>query len=84
MFGYEGQTNNLKVIGTGDGGLEEMIDRLSSSHIMYAFCKVIDTKTSLPKCLLINWVGTGNTNVVNKIKTVSNIFQRNNIQVCNM
>lgn len=56
MFGYEGQTNNLKVVGTGDGGLEEMIDRLNSSHIMYAFCRVIDTKTSLPKCLLINWV----------------------------
>ncbi|KAL0118574.1 hypothetical protein PUN28_009322 [Cardiocondyla obscurior] len=59
VFGYEGQTNNLKVIGTGDGGLEEMIDRLSSSHIMYAFCRVIDTKTSLPKCLLINWQGEG-------------------------
>ncbi|KAG5313091.1 DBNL protein, partial [Pseudoatta argentina] len=59
VFGYEGQTNNLKVIGTGDGGLEEMIDRLNSSHIMYAFCRVIDTKTSLPKCLLINWQGEG-------------------------
>lgn len=58
MFGYEGQTNNLKVVGTGNGGLEEMIDRLNSSHIMYAFCRVIDTKTSLPKCLLINWVRT--------------------------
>jgi len=59
VFGYEGSSNNLKVVGTGDGGLEEMIDRLSSSHIMYAFCKVIDTKTSLPKCLLINWQGEG-------------------------
>ncbi|XP_047371276.1 drebrin-like protein isoform X2 [Vespa velutina] len=36
-----------------------MIDHLSSSHIMYAFCRVIDTKTSLPKCLLINWQGEG-------------------------
>ncbi|XP_076753415.1 actin binding protein 1 isoform X2 [Xylocopa sonorina] len=36
-----------------------MIDRLDSSHIMYAFCRVIDTKTSLPKCLLINWQGEG-------------------------
>ncbi|XP_067207146.1 drebrin-like protein isoform X2 [Linepithema humile] len=36
-----------------------MIDRLNSSHIMYAFCKVTDTKTSLPKCLLINWQGEG-------------------------
>ncbi|CAL7943214.1 unnamed protein product [Xylocopa violacea] len=59
VFGYEGQTNNLKVVGTGDCGLEEMIDRLDSSHIMYAFCRVIDTKTSLPKCLLINWQGEG-------------------------
>ncbi|XP_035717167.1 drebrin-like protein [Vespa mandarinia] len=59
VFGYEGQTNNLKVVGTGNGGLEEMIDHLSSSHIMYAFCRVIDTKTSLPKCLLINWQGEG-------------------------
>ncbi|XP_012529432.1 drebrin-like protein [Monomorium pharaonis] len=59
LFGYEGQTNNLKVDGTGNGGLEEMIDRLNSSHIMYAFCKVIDTKTSLPKYLLINWQGEG-------------------------
>ncbi|KAL6440342.1 hypothetical protein ACFW04_003119 [Cataglyphis niger] len=59
LFGYEGQTNDLKVVGTGSGGLEEMIDRLNSSHIMYAFCKVIDTKTSLPKCLLINWQGEG-------------------------
>lgn len=59
VYGYEGQTNNLKVVGTGSGGLEEMIDRLDSSHIMYAFCRVIDTKTSLPKCLLINWQGEG-------------------------
>ncbi|KAG6796819.1 drebrin-like protein [Apis mellifera caucasica] len=59
LFGYEGQTNNLKVVGSGNGGLEEMIDSLNSSHIMYAFCRVIDTKTSLPKCLLINWQGEG-------------------------
>ncbi|XP_017789541.1 PREDICTED: drebrin-like protein [Habropoda laboriosa] len=52
-------TNCLKVVATGTGGLEEMIDRLDSSHIMYAFCRVIDTKTSLPKCLLINWQGEG-------------------------
>lgn len=59
VFGYEGQSNNLKVIETGSGGLEEMIEQLDSSHIMYAFCRVIDNKTSLPKCLLINWQGEG-------------------------
>ncbi|XP_043273722.1 drebrin-like protein [Venturia canescens] len=57
VFGYEGQTNNLKVVGTGSGGLEEMIDELNSGSIMYAFCRVIDTKTSLPKCVLVNWQG---------------------------
>ncbi|XP_053980537.1 drebrin-like protein [Hylaeus anthracinus] len=59
LFGYEGQTNNLKVVATGTGGVEELIDRLDSSYIMYAFCQVIDTKTTLPKCLLINWQGEG-------------------------
>ncbi|XP_063982029.1 drebrin-like protein [Diachasmimorpha longicaudata] len=57
VFGYEGQTNILKVVSTGDGGLEEMIEDLNSGHIMYAFCRVIDTKTSLPKCVLVNWQG---------------------------
>ena len=44
------------MVGSGNGGLEEMIDELNGGHIMYAFCRVIDTKTSLPKCVLINWV----------------------------
>lgn len=45
------------------GGIEEMIEDLNSGKIMYAFCKVMDPKTSLPKCVLINWVCiVGNTN----------------------
>ncbi|XP_008549115.1 drebrin-like protein B [Microplitis demolitor] len=59
VFGYEGGTNNLKVVGTGDRGLQQMIDELNSGEIQYAFCRVIDTKTSLPKCVLINWQGEG-------------------------
>ncbi|CAD6226726.1 GSCOCG00005883001-RA-CDS [Cotesia congregata] len=59
VFGYEGGSNNLKVVGTGDRGLQQMIDELNSGEIQYAFCRVIDTKTSLPKCLLINWQGEG-------------------------
>lgn len=38
------------------GGIEEMVEDLNSGKIMYAFCKVMDPKTSLPKCVLINWV----------------------------
>lgn len=39
-----------------DGGLEELKDELNSGKIMYAFARVLDPKTSLPKCILINWV----------------------------
>jgi len=47
------------------GGIEEMTEDLNSGQIMYAFCKVMDPKTSLPKCVLINWVCTfGNTDGV--------------------
>ncbi|XP_042223915.1 drebrin-like protein B [Homarus americanus] len=59
LFGYEGQTNTLKVIGTGEDGLEELADDLNSSKIMYAVVKVIDPNTTRPKNVLINWQGEG-------------------------
>uniref|UniRef100_A0A1B6L3R3 SH3 domain-containing protein n=1 Tax=Graphocephala atropunctata TaxID=36148 RepID=A0A1B6L3R3_9HEMI len=59
LFSYEGQTHDLKVIGTGDGGIEEMREELNSGKIMYAFCKVLDPKTSLHKFVLVNWQGEG-------------------------
>ncbi|KAJ9598523.1 hypothetical protein L9F63_010794, partial [Diploptera punctata] len=59
LFGYEGQSNDLKVVSKGAGGIEEMTEDLNSGKIMYAFCKVMDPKTSLPKCVLINWQGEG-------------------------
>lgn len=65
LFGYEGQTNDLKVVGKGSEGIEEMIEDLNSGKIMYAFVKINDPKTSLPKCVLINWQGEG-ANTVRK------------------
>lgn len=65
LFGYEGQTNDLKLVSKGPGGIEEMIEDLNSGKIMYAFVKVNDPKTSLPKCVLINWQGEG-ANTVRK------------------
>ena len=55
MFGYEGQTNVVKVMSTGDGGLDELIEDFNPSKIQYALLKVEDPKTSLPKFVLINW-----------------------------
>ncbi|XP_077992017.1 drebrin-like protein B [Glandiceps talaboti] len=58
VFGYEGKTYELKVVETGDD-LDELVDELSGSKIMYAYCKVQDPNTSLAKFVLVNWVGDG-------------------------
>lgn len=55
LFGYEGQTNDLKVVACGSGGLDELNEELNSGKIMYAFVRVADPKTSLSKNILINW-----------------------------
>ena len=39
-----------------DDGIDEMKEELNSGKIMYAFCKVLDPKTSLNKYVLVNWV----------------------------
>lgn len=65
LFGYEGQSNDLKVVSKGSDGIQEMMEDLNSGKIMYAFVKVEDPKTSLPKCVLINWQGEG-ANTVRK------------------
>ncbi|XP_026030771.1 drebrin-like protein A [Astatotilapia calliptera] len=59
LFTYEGNTNNLRVAQKGDGGLEEMVEELNSGKVMYAFCRVRDPNSGLPKYILINWTGEG-------------------------
>lgn len=80
LYGYEGPTNVLKFISQGEGGIEEMKEDLNSAKIMYAFCRVLDPKTSLYKCVLINWQGEGAPIVrkgtcANHIRDVSNILK---------
>ena len=55
MFSYEGVTNDLKVTGTGDGGLDEVMEDLNSGKIMYVFVRISDPKTGMTKFILINW-----------------------------
>ncbi|XP_075714785.1 drebrin-like protein isoform X2 [Rhinoderma darwinii] len=59
LFTYEGNSNDIRLVGTGDGGLEELVDDLSSGKVMYAFCRVQDPNSGLPKYVLINWTGEG-------------------------
>ncbi|XP_071946970.1 drebrin-like protein [Antedon mediterranea] len=58
VFGYEGKSFELKVVETGDD-LDEMVDELSGSKIMYAFVSIKDPNTSLQKYVFINWQGEG-------------------------
>uniref|UniRef100_A0A671SEZ4 Drebrin-like protein B n=1 Tax=Sinocyclocheilus anshuiensis TaxID=1608454 RepID=A0A671SEZ4_9TELE len=59
LFTYEGNSNDIRFAGKGDGGLEEMVEELNSGKIMYAFCKVLDPSSGVPKFVLINWTGEG-------------------------
>eukprot|EP00118_Oscarella_pearsei_P024823 m.306878 g.306878 ORF g.306878 m.306878 type:complete len:510 (+) comp41664_c0_seq1:50-1579(+) len=59
LFGYDKQSNDLKVVETGDGGIEELADEVNGSRVQYAWCKVTDPNSNLPKFVLINWFGEG-------------------------
>ncbi|KAI3331933.1 hypothetical protein HD806DRAFT_478820 [Xylariaceae sp. AK1471] len=49
----------LKVQSTGDGELEELIEDFSEGRIQFAFVKIKDPNTGLPKYVLIAWCGAG-------------------------
>ncbi|KAI1820384.1 hypothetical protein F4861DRAFT_523178 [Xylaria intraflava] len=49
----------LKVQSTGDGELEDLIEDFNEGRIQFAFVKVKDPNTGLPKCALIAWCGAG-------------------------
>ncbi|XP_029371104.1 drebrin-like protein A isoform X1 [Echeneis naucrates] len=59
LFTYEGNSNEIRLAEKGDGGLEEMVDELSSGKVMYAFCRVPDPNSGLSKYVIINWTGEG-------------------------
>ncbi|XP_051234488.1 drebrin-like protein B [Dicentrarchus labrax] len=59
LFTYEGNSNDIRLAEKGDGGLEQMVEELSSGKVMYAFCRVQDPNSGLPKYVLINWTGEG-------------------------
>lgn len=49
----------LKVQGTGDGELADLIEDFSEGRIQFAFAKVKDPNSGLPKSILIAWCGGG-------------------------
>ncbi|EXJ88156.1 hypothetical protein A1O1_05084 [Capronia coronata CBS 617.96] len=49
----------LKVQSTGEGELLDLVDEFSDGRIQFAFVKVKDSNTGLPKNALIAWCGEG-------------------------
>lgn len=56
IFGYDKGSNDLKVLGQGAGGLEELEDEFVDGKIQYAFVRIIDPNSQLNKFILIAWV----------------------------
>ncbi|XP_058063943.1 drebrin-like protein [Anopheles bellator] len=59
LFGYEGQSNVLKVQETGEDGITELAAELNSGKIQYAFLRVDNAETGIAKFVFINWQGEG-------------------------
>ncbi|KAK4545706.1 hypothetical protein LTR36_002660 [Oleoguttula mirabilis] len=54
-----GKESVLKVQTTGEGELVDLIEEFSDGRIQFAFVKVKDPNTGLPKSVLIAWCGEG-------------------------
>ena len=59
VLSYRKQTNDLDVAATGSGTLEDLAEELSDGKVQYAFARVKDPNTQLPKFVLVNWCGEG-------------------------
>ncbi|KAL8910460.1 MAG: hypothetical protein Q9171_004254 [Xanthocarpia ochracea] len=54
-----GKESVLKVQSTGEGDLADLIDEFSDGRVQFAFVRVKDPNTTLPKFVLIAWCGEG-------------------------
>ncbi|XP_072518359.1 drebrin isoform X4 [Salminus brasiliensis] len=57
LYTYEDSSNDLTLASSGDGGLAEITATFDNSRIMYGFCSLKEPAATLPRYILINWVG---------------------------
>ncbi|XP_078241681.1 drebrin isoform X7 [Pogona vitticeps] len=57
LYTYEDDSDNLKLAASGTGGLQELSSHFENQKVMYGFCSVKDPQATLPKYVLVNWVG---------------------------
>ncbi|KAK2624238.1 hypothetical protein QTJ16_006188 [Diplocarpon rosae] len=81
-----GKESILKVQGTGEGELIDLIEDFSEGRVQFAFVKVKDPNTTLPKYVLIGWCGEGVPErtkgyFTSHLATVSKILHGYHVQV---
>ncbi|KAI9846518.1 MAG: hypothetical protein M1837_003939 [Sclerophora amabilis] len=76
----------LKVQSTGEGELVDLIEEFSDGRIQFAFIKVKDPNTALPKFALIGWCGEGVPErtkgyFTSHLATVGKVFHGYHVQI---
>ncbi|KAJ9055263.1 actin binding protein [Entomophthora muscae] len=59
LLSYTKGSNELKVAGKGDGGLEELSEEFEDDKVLFALAQVTDPNSQLPKLVFISWCGEG-------------------------
>lgn len=59
VLSYKKLSNDLDVAASAKGTLDDLVEEFSDGKIQYAFTRVTDPNTQLPKFVLINWCGEG-------------------------
>uniref|UniRef100_H3C0Z6 Drebrin n=1 Tax=Tetraodon nigroviridis TaxID=99883 RepID=H3C0Z6_TETNG len=57
LYTYEDDSNDLTLASAGGGGLAEITLTFDSGRVMYGFCSLKEPNATLPRYILINWVG---------------------------
>ncbi len=81
-----GKESVLKVQTTGEGELIDMIEDFSDGRIQFAFVRVKDPNTTLPKSVLIAWCGEGVPErtkgyFTSHVNAVSNVLRGYHVQI---
>lgn len=80
LYTYEGNSNDLILASSGDGGLSEITVTFDNSRVMYGFCSLKDPSAALPRYILINWVGEDvpdarKCSCASHVATIADFFQ---------
>ncbi|EGG23795.1 hypothetical protein DFA_05931 [Cavenderia fasciculata] len=61
LVGYDGSPNQIKLIGSGNGGVNELAQHLDDSIMAYGIARVVDKVDGIPtdRYAYITWIGQG-------------------------